>query len=91
MFDKREDLQVYLCKPNGRLSRVPIEDVITTVGGRELDSYIFSEQDPGAWEIGVAYGDVEPAKYTITVLSAEEQAYYDNRGSSGVTIIITGP
>jgi hypothetical protein len=91
MFDKREDLKVYLYKRDGGLSRVPIDDVITTVGGLELDSYIFSEQDPGAWEIGVSYADLEPAKYTITVLSAEEQAYYDNRGSTGVTITITGP
>jgi hypothetical protein len=37
------------------------------------------------------YADTEPTKYMITVLSAEEQAYYDNGGSSGVQITITGP
>ena len=90
-FNKQTDLAVFLYKSDGGLSRVPIEDVITSIRGDPLDSYIFGENDPGAWEIGVSYADTEPTKYTITVLSAEEQAYYDNGGSSGVEITITGP
>jgi hypothetical protein len=90
-FDKEVDLTVYLYKADGGLSVVPIRDVITTIGGKPLDSYIFGKDDPGAWEIGVGYANLEPTKYTITVLSAEEQAYYDNGGSSGVEITITGP
>jgi hypothetical protein len=90
-FSKEHDLAVFLYKPDGGLSKVPIQDVVTTIQGVPRDSYIFGENDPGAWEIGVSYANVEPTGYTITVLSAEEQAYYDNGGSSGVTIIITGP
>jgi hypothetical protein len=91
MFDKEQDLQVFLYKTDGGLSRVPIEDVTTTIRGQRLNTYIFGENDPGTWEIGVNYADTEPTKYMITVLSAEEQAYYDNGGSSGIQITITGP
>jgi hypothetical protein len=90
-FNKETDLAVYLYKSDGGLSRVPIRDVTTTIRGQALDSYIFGENDPGAWEIGVDYADTESTRYTITVLSAEEQAYYDNGGSHGIEITITGP
>jgi hypothetical protein len=90
-FDKERDLTVYLYKADGGISKVPIRNVITTIRGEQRDSYVFGENDPGAWEIGVSYAGLEPTAYTITVLSAEEQAYYDNGGSSGVDIIITGP
>jgi hypothetical protein len=90
-FVKEKDLKVYLYKNDGGLAVVPIESVVTTIRGEPLDAYIFGEKDPGTWEIGVNYADLEPTKYMITVLSAEEQAYYDNGGSSGITIIITGP
>jgi hypothetical protein len=90
-FDKERDLTVYLYKADGGISKVPIWNVITTIRGEPRDSYVFGEKDPGAWEIGVSYADLEPTAYTITVLSAEEQTYYDNGGSSGVEIIIIGP
>jgi hypothetical protein len=90
-FVKERDLTVYLYKDGGGVSRLPIQDVTTTIRGDPYNSYIFSEDDPGTWEIGVAYANMDPTKYMITVLSAEEQAYYDNGGSSGITIIITGP
>ncbi|MDR0596923.1 MAG: hypothetical protein LBG14_00240 [Treponema sp.] len=90
-FVKERDLKVYLYRAEGGLSMVPIEEVITSIRGQRLDSYIFGEHDPGVWEIGVGYADTEPTAYMITVLSAEEQAYYDNRGSKGVEITITGP
>jgi hypothetical protein len=90
-FDKETDLKVYLYKSDGGISVVPIRDVVTTIQGEPRDFYIFGKNDPGTWEIGVNYADIEPTKYVITVLSAEEQAYYDNGGSSGIEIIITGP
>jgi hypothetical protein len=90
-FVKEKDLKVYLYKSDGGLSRVPIQNVVTTIRGEPLDAYIFGETDPGVWEIGVKYANLEPTGYTITVLSAEEEAYYDNGGSSGIEIIITGP
>jgi hypothetical protein len=90
-FDKERDLTVYLYKADGGIAKVPIRNVITTIKGEPRDSYVFGETDPGAWEIGVSYADLAPTAYTITVLSAEEQAYYDNGGGSGIEIIITGP
>jgi hypothetical protein len=90
-FVKERDLRVYAYKADGSLFRVPIQEVITTIRGQRLDSYIFGETDPGVWEIGVGYAEAEPTGYMITVLSAEEQAYYDDGGSSGVEITITGP
>jgi hypothetical protein len=90
-FDKEQDLAVYLYRADGGISMVPIDDVITTLDGDPHDVYLFGEDDPGTWEIGVSYADLEPTKYAITVLSAEEQAYYDNGGKTGVTITIIGP
>jgi hypothetical protein len=90
-FVKEQDLTVYLYGTDGGISKVPIEKVITSIGGQQLNSYIFGEKDPGTWEIRVSYADLAPTKYTITVLSAEEEAYYDNGGSSGIEITITGP
>jgi hypothetical protein len=91
VFDKERDLQVFLYKTGGGLSKVPIADVVTTIWGDPHNTYIFGENDPGTWEIGVNDANTEPTQYTITVLSAEEQAYYDNGGSSGIQITITGP
>ena len=70
-FVKERDLRVYLYRADGGLSRIPIQDVITSIRGQRLDSYIFGENDPGVWEIGVGYADMEPTTYMITVLSAE--------------------
>jgi hypothetical protein len=90
-FDKEQDLVVYLYRADGGISKVPIEDVITTLDGDPHDFYTFGEDDPGTWEIGVSYANLAPAKYVITVLSAEEQAYYDNGGKTGINITIIGP
>jgi hypothetical protein len=91
-FSKESDLAVYLYKPDGRLSKVPIQDVVTTIQGEPRNSYVFGEQDGGAtMEIGVHYANMESTGYTITVLSAKEEAYYSDGKSGGVIIEITGP
>jgi hypothetical protein len=90
-FIKENDLTVYVYKPDGKLTKVPIQNVVTTIQGEPRDYYIFGENDPGAWEVGVSYANMEPTGYTITVLSAEEEAYYNNGGHAGIEIIITGP
>ncbi|WP_010258105.1 hypothetical protein [Treponema primitia] len=91
-FIKERDLTVFLYKTDGGLSMVPIEDVTTKIRGMALDFYSFGEEDPGTWEIGVSYADLEPTEYTITVLNAKEEAYYNNDGpGTGIGIIITGP
>ncbi|AEF84903.1 putative lipoprotein [Treponema primitia ZAS-2] len=91
-FIKERDLTVFLYKVDGGLSKLPIEDVTTMIRGEAVDFYRFGEEDPGTWNIGVSYADMEPTEYTITVLNAREEAYYDNGGPGhGVGIIITGP
>jgi hypothetical protein len=95
VFDKKSDLSVYLYRADGGLSRVPIKDVTVRIRGEAVDSYVFKETDSGAWEVAVEYANMPPASYTITVLSADENAYYDNGGGSGggggIEIDITGP
>jgi hypothetical protein len=91
VFDKNSDLTVYLYLAGGGLSKVPIKDVTIKMKGKAVDFYIFEETDPGAWEVGVEYADMPPISYMITVLSAEEEAYYNNGGGSGIEIDITGP
>jgi hypothetical protein len=91
VFDKNSDLTVYLYRTDGGLSEVPIKDVTIKMGGKTVDFYVFEETDSGAWEVEVEYANMPPTSYIITVLSAEEEAYYNSGGGSGVEIDITGP
>jgi hypothetical protein len=91
-FDKFSDLNVYLYK-GGDPSKLPLRDVTVKVGGNTVErSYTFGVSDPGTWVVAVEYAAMS-TNYMITVLNAEEEAYYDSNSPSkgGINIIITGP
>jgi hypothetical protein len=95
-FDKYNDLSVYLYRTDGGLSRIPNEDknLTTSIRGNPVEKYSFGADDIGkTLPVVVSYGDLEPAKYWITILTAAQELENDgvDIGTGGGGIIITGP